>query len=77
MDTPPQNGTVTSLPVFIQNIFNCVPKTNKAFMGSKDMGVSEKDKTFILRWSILLSQIGKKQNIYIKKNVLLHVRTRT
>ncbi len=24
---------VTSLPVFIQNILNCVPKTNKAFMG--------------------------------------------
>ncbi len=22
------NGTVTSLPVFIQNILNCVPKTN-------------------------------------------------
>ncbi len=26
------NGTVTSLPVFISNIFNCVPKTNKDFM---------------------------------------------
>ncbi len=25
------NGTVTSLPVLIQNILNCVPKTNKAF----------------------------------------------
>ncbi len=25
------NGTVTSLPVFIQNILICVPKTNKAF----------------------------------------------
>ncbi len=24
------NGTVTSLPVFIQNILNCVPKTNEA-----------------------------------------------
>ncbi len=24
------NGTVTNLPVFIQNILNCVPKTNKA-----------------------------------------------
>ncbi len=23
------NGTVTSLPVFIQNILNCVPKTNE------------------------------------------------
>ncbi len=29
------NGTVTSLPVFIQNILNCVVKTNKAFTGSE------------------------------------------
>ena len=28
-------GTVSSLQVFIQNILNCVPKTNKAFMGLK------------------------------------------
>ncbi len=27
------NETVTSLPVFIQNILNCVPKMNKVFMG--------------------------------------------
>ncbi len=27
------NGTVTSLPVFIQNILNCVPRTNEAFTG--------------------------------------------
>ncbi len=27
------NGTVTNLPVFIQNIWNCVPKRNKAFTG--------------------------------------------
>ncbi len=27
------NGTVTSLPVLIQNILNCVPKTNEAFTG--------------------------------------------
>ncbi len=26
------NGTVTNLPVFIQNISNCVPKMNKAFI---------------------------------------------
>uniref|UniRef100_A0A9J7ZIA3 Family with sequence similarity 131 member Aa n=1 Tax=Cyprinus carpio carpio TaxID=630221 RepID=A0A9J7ZIA3_CYPCA len=26
-------GTVTGLPVFIQNILNCVPKTNEAFTG--------------------------------------------
>ncbi len=32
------NGTVTSLPVFIQNILNCVPKTNKAFTGSERHG---------------------------------------
>ncbi len=40
------NGTVTSLPVFIQNILNCVLKTNKAFTGSNDMGVSEKWQNF-------------------------------
>ncbi len=27
------NGTVTGLPVFIQNILNCVPKSNEAFYG--------------------------------------------
>ncbi len=27
------NGTVTSFPVFIQNILNCAPRTNKAFTG--------------------------------------------
>ncbi len=32
------NDTVTSLPGFIQNILNCVPKTNKAFMGSERHG---------------------------------------
>ncbi len=35
------NGTVKSLPVFIQNILNCVPKTNKAFLVWNDMGVSD------------------------------------
>ncbi len=32
------NGTVTSLPVFIQNILNCVLKMNKAFMGLERHG---------------------------------------
>ncbi len=32
------NGSVTSLPVFIQNILNYVPKTNKAFMGLERHG---------------------------------------
>ncbi len=32
------NGTVTSLPVFIQNILNCVQKTNKTFTGLKRHG---------------------------------------
>ncbi len=32
------NGTVTSLPVFIQNILNCVPKTNEAFTGLERYG---------------------------------------
>uniref|UniRef100_A0A8C1X321 Protein kinase D4 n=1 Tax=Cyprinus carpio TaxID=7962 RepID=A0A8C1X321_CYPCA len=31
-------GTVTSLPVFIQNILNCVPKANGAFMGLERHG---------------------------------------
>ncbi len=34
------NGTVTSLPDFIQNILNCVPKMNKALWVWNDMGVS-------------------------------------
>ncbi len=32
------NGTVTNLPVFIQNILNCVPKMNKAFTGLQQHG---------------------------------------
>ncbi len=36
------SGTVTSLPVFIQNILNCVLKTNEAFTGLERHGVSEK-----------------------------------
>ncbi len=32
------NGTVTNLPVCIQNIFNCVPKTNEAFTGLERHG---------------------------------------
>ncbi len=32
------NGTVTRLIVFIQNILNCVPKTNKAFTGLEQLG---------------------------------------
>ncbi len=32
------NETVTSLPVFIQNILNWVPKTNDAFTGLERHG---------------------------------------
>ncbi len=32
------NGTDTNLPVFIQNILNCVPRTNKAFTGLERHG---------------------------------------
>ncbi len=32
------DGTVTSLPAFIQYILNCVPKTNKAFTGLERHG---------------------------------------
>ncbi len=35
------NGTVTNLPVFIQNILNCVPKMNKAFTALERYGVSD------------------------------------
>ncbi len=35
--------TVTSLPVFIQHILNCVLKTNKAFTGSERHGGVEND----------------------------------
>ncbi len=35
------NGTVTSLPVFIQNILNCVLKTNEAFTGLERHGVRD------------------------------------
>ncbi len=32
------NGTVTSLPLFIQTILNCVLKMNEAFKGSERHG---------------------------------------
>ncbi len=48
------SGTVTSLPVFIQNILNYVPKTNKAFMGLERHG-GINDNIFILGWSNPLS----------------------
>ncbi len=35
------NGTVTNLPGFIQNILNCVLKTNEAFTGLERHGVSD------------------------------------
>ncbi len=45
------NGTVTNLPVFIQNILNCVPKTNKAFTGLERHGGKWLMTIFILGWS--------------------------
>ncbi len=52
------NGTVTSLPVFIQNILNCVLKTNEAFTGlERHGGKVINDKIFILGWSNPLSII--------------------
>ncbi len=48
------NGTVTSLLVFIQSIFNCVLKTNEAFTGLEGHGLVINDKIFILGWSIPL-----------------------
>ncbi len=40
------NGTVTSIQIFIQNILNCVPKTNKAFTGLEQQVIN--DNIFIL-----------------------------
>ncbi len=40
------NGTVTSLPVFIQNILNCVLKTNEDFTGSERHGGKWKNDNF-------------------------------
>ncbi len=49
------NGTVTSLPVFIQNIFNCVQKTKKAFTGlERHGGKVINDRVFILGGVTLL-----------------------
>ncbi len=45
------NGTVTSLLVFIQNILNCVLKTNKAFTGLERHGISDKWQFKLLGWS--------------------------
>ncbi len=50
------NGTVTSLPVFIQNILNCVPKTNKVLLVRNDMGWVKNDYILILGWSIPLRE---------------------
>ncbi len=41
------NGTVTSLLVYIQNILNCVLKTNEAFMGLEQHG----DKLLMTKFS--------------------------
>ncbi len=40
------NGTVTSLPVFIQNILNCVLKSNEAFTDLERHGGKWKTTTF-------------------------------
>ncbi len=46
-----QSMGVTSLPLFIPNILNCVPKTNKAFRGLERHGGVINNKIFILGWS--------------------------
>ncbi len=57
------NGTVTSLPVFIQNILNCVPKTNEAFTGLERHG----DKWLMIKFSYYTFQIC----IWISWNMFL------
>ncbi len=56
------NGTVTSLPVFIQNILNCVLKTNEAFTGSERHGGKWKTTIFILGWRIPLIKKSKNKS---------------
>ncbi len=51
------NGTVTSLPVFIQNILNYVLKTNEAFTGLERHEGKWFMTIFILGWSNPLSWI--------------------
>ncbi len=53
------NGT--SLPVFIQNILNCVPKINEALWVWNDMGEVINDKMLILGWSNPLTDISCKK----------------
>ncbi len=56
------NRTVTSLLVFIQNILNCVPRTNKAFTGLEGHGAKfVNDKICILGWSIPLTHLPHPQ----------------
>ncbi len=46
-----RQSQLTSLPVFIQNILNSVPKTNKAFTGLERYEGWVIDKILILGWS--------------------------
>ncbi len=50
---PAVNETVTRLPGLIENILNCVPKTNEAFTGLERQ--VKNDKIIILRWNALLT----------------------
>ncbi len=52
------NGTDTRFLVFIQNILNCVPKTNKAFTGLDWHGSKWLMTIFILGWSIPLTKLA-------------------
>ncbi len=51
------NGTVKSLPVFIQNILNCVLKTNEDFTGLERHGGKWLMTIFILGWSNPLTNV--------------------
>uniref|UniRef100_A0A8C1WZ04 Septin 2 n=1 Tax=Cyprinus carpio TaxID=7962 RepID=A0A8C1WZ04_CYPCA len=73
-------GTVTDLPVFIQNILNCVPKTNKILDEIDEHGIkiyhlpdaeSDEDEDFkeqtrILKTSIPFAVVGSNQQIEAK-----------
>ncbi len=46
------NGTVTSLQVFIQNILNSVPKTNKAFTGLERQFFECYSNIQVIQWTV-------------------------
>ncbi len=66
------NGTVTSLPVFIQNILNCVLKTNKAFTGLEQHGGKLLMTTFHFRVEYPFMYYSIYCNLFTQYIILYH-----